>query len=148
HFRRVNATGDQNDCLTARDESRCFLIRIGSQFSWICEFLLNTSVLVQASEIFRRTYDGHDELLIHCRLAERLKLHTIARTCQLIEVCKHLIPARKLSIIARRKTEDVLRRRDRWNAESNRACRVPVSKTPGIKSVCWYKNGEYKKKYD
>src|SRR6185369_7053066 len=114
-FSGMNSARNQHDRLAARDQFRGLLIANSgrTEFSRIGKLRLNLFVLVELSEVRRRADRRHNERLVHRRLTQRFKLHSIARVVQALKILDDLLPRRQFAIVSRNETEHVLRRGNR-----------------------------------
>src|SRR5258705_13918173 len=125
----MDAAGDEYDCLAASDEFRSFAVTNagGSELAWIGQQFLNLFVFVESREIFGRADCHHHKWLAHRRLPKRLKLHAITRLIQCLKISDHLIPTRKLAIVAWDEAENFFRRRNVSVRCGTYSCRVDES---------------------
>src|SRR5947209_5691225 len=111
-FIGMYAAGDENDCLAPRDELLRFAVCICSECSWVCKLALNLSEFIQTPQILRRADRSHHKRRAHRSLPQLLKLHTVARSRQSLEIFNDARPSSELTIIAGTKAKHIFRRRN------------------------------------
>src|SRR5437773_6764217 len=114
----MNSAGDCDDRFAARNQL------LGFAISWrrilrrtkdarISELSLNLFEVIKALQILGRADGCVDKRCTHRRFTNLFKLHALADRGEFLKVLDDFGPTSELAIVARTKTEHVLRR---WNA--------------------------------